>query len=199
MSAPLRPLVSAVAWRPLGTSKGDWARVAAPERVTLYVESIEGERFEIEGSNRGPWVRFFMRGDEGQAWCAAFLLRAIESVGAPRPLGDPRYGRWAWYYPNRSVARWEQAAKRGGTWSGPACPPKRGDLCFRTSRSGSDKGRGRHVDLVTDYDPATRTVHLIGGNVSNRIKRRSVRLGDPSVSGFGQITPHVTALRGLVR
>ncbi len=195
MSAPLDPFASAAPWRPRDVPPALWAELAAPERLALWLEAHEQCKLETEGANRGPWVRFFMRGDEGQAYCAAALLRGIEATGGPRPLGDPRFGRWDWYYPNRSVARWEASAKRGGTWAGPACPPTRGDLCFRTTRGQSDKGKGRHVDLVVGYDEGERVIHLMGANVSNRIKRRSVRLGDPTISGFGKIVPHVVALR----
>jgi hypothetical protein len=47
---------------------------------------------EVGGQNRGPWVRLYMKGNEGPewAWCAGFvtflLHQAAESVGAPMPI-----------------------------------------------------------------------------------------------------------------
>jgi len=47
---------------------------------------------EIGGQNRGPWVRLYMDGNEGQqwAWCAGFtcfcLKQACETKGVPLPI-----------------------------------------------------------------------------------------------------------------
>ena len=47
---------------------------------------------EIGGQNRGPWVRLYMKGNEGQAWawCAGFacfvLEQACKTLDAPLPI-----------------------------------------------------------------------------------------------------------------
>ncbi|ESS68920.1 hypothetical protein MGMO_141c00030 [Methyloglobulus morosus KoM1] len=47
---------------------------------------------EVGGQNRGPWVRLYMEGNEGQqwAWCAGFtcfcLKQACELKGVPLPI-----------------------------------------------------------------------------------------------------------------
>jgi hypothetical protein len=45
---------------------------------------------EVGGSNRGPWVRLYMKGQEDQPWCAGFvtfiLSQAAEAMGASMPI-----------------------------------------------------------------------------------------------------------------
>jgi len=41
------------------------------------------------------------------------------------------------------------------------------------------------TDIVLSYSPGERLVEVVGANVSDTIKRRSFRLGHPSISGFG--------------
>lgn len=45
---------------------------------------------EVGGPNRGPWVRLYMNGLEGQPWCAGFvsfvLARAAAAVKKPMPI-----------------------------------------------------------------------------------------------------------------
>jgi len=48
---------------------------------------------EIGGQNKGPWVRLYMKGDEGEAWpwCAGFvsfiLKQACDTLGVSLPIG----------------------------------------------------------------------------------------------------------------
>jgi len=195
---PIRFLEPAEAWRPDGVSPVEWAATPEGDRVACWMETHAGLAIETEGQNRGPWARYFLRGDEGLPYCAAALLRAIEACGASMPPGDPKkFGkRWGSYYPNRSVKAWEANAKRAGTWMGPAVPPWRGCLMFHATRRGSDAGPGRHIDIVTEYRAGERAISVIGANVGDTIKRRTFRLGHPQITGFGSIGPSVSTLRG---
>jgi len=68
---------------------------------------------EIGGQNRGPWVRLYMDGNEGQewAWCAGFacfcLRRACESLGVALPIT-----------PSFSCDALAASAKSNGTFGG---------------------------------------------------------------------------------
>jgi hypothetical protein len=48
---------------------------------------------EIGGQNKGPWVRLYMKGNDGEAWpwCAGFvsfiLKQACDTLGVPLPIG----------------------------------------------------------------------------------------------------------------
>ena len=79
MAAVLEPL--APGRRTLGALAAAYARQHRRQRPR-----------EIGGQNRGPWVRLYMKGHEGDAWpwCAGFacfvLQQACETLGARMPI-----------------------------------------------------------------------------------------------------------------
>lgn len=154
----------------------------ANERMALLAEAFEAAGVYELPDNRGPWVRLFMRGDE-MAWCAGFLLWMAKAVYAPLPWAPRSVLR---YWQNRAVSMWHKNAIRGGTWIGAAVVPQRGDAILYSTRNGSDRGPGSHVDLIVDVKqtPGRTVLVVIGGNVSNRVQKRLVALGDPLILGF---------------
>lgn len=63
------------------------------QMVVAYAEQhLEQCPREIGGQNKGPWVRLYMKGNEGSAWswCAGFvcfiLNQACQSLSAPLPI-----------------------------------------------------------------------------------------------------------------
>lgn len=63
------------------------------EMVVAYAEQhLEKHPREIGGQNKGPWVRLYMNGNEGQAWpwCAGFvcfiLKQVCQNLGMPLPI-----------------------------------------------------------------------------------------------------------------
>lgn len=63
------------------------------EIVVAYAEQhLEKHPREIGGQNKGPWVRLYMNGNEGQAWpwCAGFvcfiLKQVCQNLGMPLPI-----------------------------------------------------------------------------------------------------------------
>jgi len=90
---------------------GTFERLVAPAREALTVLSPQGRNFgelaaayagqhlahdprEVGGQNRGPWVRLYMKGNQGNdfPWCAGFaffcLNQAAKSLGQPCPLKE---------------------------------------------------------------------------------------------------------------
>lgn len=165
-------------------------RTAAPpgERLAVLAERLYmmGIAEEPIGSNDGPWVRFFMRGDRGLAWCAGFVLTLMLLIHAPMPS--------AGYWRGRSVSALMRASKRDGTFMGPAVIPQRGDLVFWKGRAGSDAGRGMHVDIVLKVVIVGDTVrlHVIGGNVSHVVKQRVIRHRDPRIAGYHRVAVRIS-------
>ncbi len=84
-TALLAPIVAATAAIAAG-NKTLGALVVAYARQHLKQQPIE-----IGGENAGPWVRLYMKGNEGREWpwCAGFvtfaLRQAAESLGVPMP------------------------------------------------------------------------------------------------------------------
>lgn len=63
------------------------------EQVTRYAKQhLEQHPREVGGQNRGPWVRLYMKGNEGKdwPWCAGFVSfvieQAVKSLGVISPL-----------------------------------------------------------------------------------------------------------------
>lgn len=64
-----------------------------PEMIVLYAEQhLKEHPREIGGQNKGPWVRFYMQGNDGQSWpwCAGFvsyiLKQACKALERSLPL-----------------------------------------------------------------------------------------------------------------
>jgi len=62
-------------------------------QVVAYAQQhLHQHPMEIGGQNRGPWVRLYMKGNEGAAWpwCAGFvsyvLQQACRTLGTPVPI-----------------------------------------------------------------------------------------------------------------
>ena len=81
--APMKAALTPVA--PGGRSLGELV-------VAYAAQHLKQHPREIGGQNRGPWVRLYMRGNEGTewAWCAGFvcfcLKQACDSLGQKMPL-----------------------------------------------------------------------------------------------------------------
>ena len=67
--------------------------IGPEEAVLTYARAhLDQHPVEIGGQNRGPWVRLYMRGNEGTpwAWCAGFvtflLKQATQSLEIPMPI-----------------------------------------------------------------------------------------------------------------
>ena len=64
-----------------------------PQLVRWFAEQhLLAHPIELGGANRGPWVRFYMKGSEGESmlWCAGFvstvLRQAAEHAGRAMPV-----------------------------------------------------------------------------------------------------------------
>jgi hypothetical protein len=82
----IQPMTDAL--QPLPVANGNLGGV-----VVMYARQHLGSSpREVGGQNRGPWVRLYMDGKEGEefAWCAGFacfvLKQAANTVGAPVPI-----------------------------------------------------------------------------------------------------------------
>lgn len=79
--------------RVLGAGAGAPSGKSYPQLVRWFAEQhLAAHPVELGGANRGPWVRLYMKGSEGDAmlWCAGFvstvLRQAAEHAGKPMPV-----------------------------------------------------------------------------------------------------------------
>ena len=84
--ALVAPMLDTLRRREVGT-------LSLGEAAVAYAQAhLAGHPFEVGGANRGPWVRLYMRGNEGASWlwCAGFvsfvLEQASQSTGAGLPV-----------------------------------------------------------------------------------------------------------------
>jgi hypothetical protein len=83
LTRPLRELLAPILSEPDSLSEA----IVEVARRHLQVHPVE-----IGGPNAGPWVRFYMRGQEGKEclWCAGFactvLRQASETIGSDLPV-----------------------------------------------------------------------------------------------------------------
>lgn len=79
--APMRAVLRRTTRRPANV------RTAVRHYANLHLAQHPRE---IGGANRGPWVRLYMKGLEGQPWCAGFVTfvlgQAAEAAGKPMPI-----------------------------------------------------------------------------------------------------------------
>jgi hypothetical protein len=138
-------------YRSLGTLTVAWAR-----------QHLRSWPHEVGGNNRGPWVRLYMKGSEGEdwAWCAGFACfmvgKAREAIPPTEPLFD-----FDFYCP-----RLGSNAKRVGRFiagTGRAKPEKLGPGCLFLSRRSS--GSWFHTGIVISADAST--FRTIEGNSSD--------------------------------
>jgi hypothetical protein len=83
LTSPMRSALAPIAvnGRTLGGMVAAWAR-----------QQLASVPREVGGPNRGPWVRLYMKGHDGEEflWCAGFacfcLEKAVESLGVAPPI-----------------------------------------------------------------------------------------------------------------
>lgn len=116
--------------------------------VAAYAhQHLEQQPREVGGRNRGPWVRLYMNGNEGDAWawCAGFAMtvvkQACHSLGLSYPI-DPSFSC------DELARRAELAGLRISELDAQRGRLKTGSL-FLVRRTASD---WTHVGIVTHAD-----------------------------------------------
>ena len=131
------------------------SRIASLEHCLLAVARLEIGRGETTGNNRGVDVVKYRRGvDDGGSWCAAFVSYCYE--GAALMVGRPL---------PRPLMRHHGAKRLGGLVEAAgrrlSVPEPGSVIWWDRGDPGSWQG---HIGIVSHYDPATDTVHVIEGN-----------------------------------
>lgn len=162
-AALLAPLYQVLAPLPAG-------RRSFAELTLAYARRhLAQHPLEIGGQNRGPWVRLYMQGEEGNewAWCAGFvsfvMQQAAESLGVPMPIaGSVSCDTLAAQARDAERFVAESELKRGTV--------KTADLpvasVFLVRRTSSD---WTHAGLVSAY--ASETFATIEGNTNDQGSR----------------------------
>lgn len=137
--------------------------------IDIARRELAAKVHEATNANDGVPAERYSEGRK-EAWCANFVRYCFEQCGHRLP------GK-RWLQP--SVKHLEAALDSAGAR---ITAPEPGAIVTFETRAGSDKGPGRHVEIV-DVVKGT-GFFSIGGNVGHRVARRYFRTGDPTVSGF---------------
>lgn len=133
---------------------------------------------EATGNNDGVPATRYNRGEVGHAWCASFCLFCAQHADGVADVAPTTKK----YYDMRAVTGFEEEMHRLGWWwpaiavfdpTTARAAPAPGDFIMYANRGGSDLARrgGRHMGIVESYDPATKVLVTIEGNMGNTIKR----------------------------
>jgi hypothetical protein len=111
-------------------------------------------------------------GGSGGPWCAYFASWVFNEVGAP--LVD-KNGDGS----TVTIANW---GKDKGAWHDKGWTPQAGDLMF-FKNSGGNPNFVNHIEIVEKVD-ADGTIHTIGGNTSDQVKRNTWPPDKSNIVGF---------------
>lgn len=144
-----------------------------PERVASIAESKIGLKESPAGSNKGPEIQEFFDadsfdpngpapGDDGYAWCAAFVCRIVQLAMAGREWTFTRPttpGAWAF-------EKWSQAQDRS-TWTKkrPGRDIQRGDIVVFTVS---------HIGIATGPPDASGYFPTVEGNTNSAGQREGI-------------------------
>lgn len=149
--------------------------------------------FEATGNNDGVPAERYMRGDE-LAWCAGFVLYCYDVSDDPdiwddfdpSTVNDARR-----YWKLRAVKTMMAWARTMGVFIGRNVVPSPNDVIFFDTRAGSDPGSGNHVGIVELVDD--RRIHTVEGNLGDRVKQRSLPIGDRRIAGYARFARRTPA------
>lgn len=152
----------------------------ADELVELASRQV-GVR-EEGGENCGP-PSLLYAGGRHEPWCAHFIAYLFRECQRPLPRDvHPDRGR---ANPLASVAYMEKVFADRGWLLSAMDRPLPGDVVFFASRVGSDRGRGRHIGLVTSVDE--KLVQTIEGNSGDCVARRIYTRRDSRIVAYGRV------------
>ena len=146
-----------------------------PERVASIAESKIGLKESPAGSNRGPEIQEFFSadsydpngpapGDDGYAWCAAFVDRIVQLAMEGR--------KWTFQRPTTP-----------GAWDLERWSMEQDDSTWTKKRPGSDIARGdivifriSHVGIATGPPDADGYVPTVEGNTNSAGQREGIKV-----------------------
>ncbi len=197
---PLGPVDSVVLSRLIETMLMALAPLSVPpvtlsEAITTIAgHHLEAAAREVGGTNRGPWVRLYMNGHDGQnlPWCAGFVCAVVQQAcgetrnPAPIPL-------------SRSCTQMARRARQLNMLETIESAVRQSSLPGSVYLIRSGKNRWSHCGIITDV--RSDSIETIEGNtnsggsaegyaVCRRTRRRAgndvILLPPPRHSGYGR-------------
>lgn len=149
-SALTEPLSKAINYTaPRFNNFSEWVRVAT---------ELWSEARELGGNNKGPWVRIFMKGNEGRdwPWCAGFVGTVLEQATQFSGIESP-------ITPSPSSSAMAREAKREGILWAPDVIPNKQDAAYIFVLKGGRTGY-KHTGIA--FDLMGETFSTVEGNTN---------------------------------
>ncbi len=157
-------------------------QVPQSEIAKRIVENATKELGECErpnNSNDSPRIRDYKNGAKNSyPWCAYFVTFVLKESGVSIPTIGAAKSVMNHYQSNPSRFEWydKRTAK-----------PQPGDIFIRHRACNGSRTACGHIGIVVAYDEKTGVIHTIDGNASNCVKRRTIRITDSNLIGFGRV------------
>lgn len=152
---------------PIGGARG------GSDKRSEIVKLAEAEIGVKEGSGDARIAEYTKSaGGSGGPWCAYFASWVFNQAGAP--LVDSNGDGFT-----VTIADW---GKNNGAWHDKGWTPQQGDLMF-FKNSGGNPNYVNHIEIVEKVD-ADGTIHTIGGNTSDQVKRNTWPPDKGNIVGF---------------
>ena len=153
------------AGRPRATGERKESSLGRAALDVALSEESRGVREEPPGSNDGPRVRMYQRGNGGHYWCAHFVSWCVNEAG------DSPFGHTGSV---SAIRRWGQ--NNGHYIPASRAHPMPGDIF--TKQRVDEQGRvvGGHTGFVISYDEGARRMRTVEGNSGDRVRITSQRL-----------------------
>ncbi len=152
--------------------------VSFKDRVVAYAQQIVNEHPTELGNNEGPWVRAFMKGQEGRwaAWCNGFVSTVLDHAAASMSLTMDHWIPWSW-----STQKSAQYAKSGKYQKIDYISPKElVDQDFEIMEPGdlflvlNGRGTPHHIGIIEYYEGLV--IGSIEGNTNDEGSRDGYEL-----------------------
>ncbi len=157
------------------------------------IVTIAQSQIGASESNHGDdkYLKWYGGLSMNEAWCAVFVSwcankAGILGVSVPK-FASCSYGGIPWF---ESRNKYHKSKAYGGTYT-----PRAGDVIF--FRTIGSKYRSTHTGIVHSVSGAN--VYTIEGNTSNAVKKRSHRLSDQYVVGYGETNQSISAGTTIVQ
>lgn len=147
------------------------------DRLVQFMEQLCTEHPTEIHPNSGPWVRAFMKGNEGDwaAWCNGVVSTALDHACASLGLDMDDVMRWSWSC--EETKQWAIKDNTSATYYSPEhllsgeITPERGDL-FLVIRKSDD--RARHIGVIENVNGSVAS--CIEGNTNDEGSREGYEL-----------------------
>lgn len=165
-------------------STGQTGTTASGSLADRIIALARAELGNCEDPPGGNWntsarIRDYKRGSGNhEPWCASFATYVLENAGVPigHIAGARAVGN---YFQNNSGRGFQWINKNSGS-------PQPGDIFVQKRDCARGPGACGHIGIVVSVNPSNGTFETVEGNVGDCVSRRTQRISNAALIGFGR-------------